>query len=78
MTISIIGLGWLGMPLAKAFQQTGAVVKGSTTNAEKQRMLKNNGLICEQLVLDPEMTGPVPANLFDTELLFIEVPMLQL
>jgi nucleoside-diphosphate-sugar epimerase len=74
MTISIIGLGWLGMPLAKAFQQTGAVVKGSTTNAEKQRMLKNNGLICEQLVLDPEMTGPVPANLFDTELLFINIP----
>jgi nucleoside-diphosphate-sugar epimerase len=74
MTISIIGLGWLGMPLATAFQQAGAMVKGSTTNAEKKRMLEKKGFTGEQLILDPEIKGPIPENLFNTDLLFINIP----
>lgn len=74
MTISIIGLGWLGIPLAKAFQQIGVTVKGSTTSLEKKHSLENQGLVCEQLILDPELFSPVPESIFDTAILFINIP----
>ena len=33
--ISILGCGWLGLPLAKAIVENGFSVKGSTTSSEK-------------------------------------------
>jgi nucleoside-diphosphate-sugar epimerase len=42
--VSIIGLGWLGLPLAKKCRQEGFEVSGSTTKTDKAKMLKNKGL----------------------------------
>jgi len=42
--ISIIGCGWLGLPLAKSFISKEFVVKGSTTSDEKLELLKNAGI----------------------------------
>lgn len=39
-TISIIGLGWLGKPLAEKLQQKGFTVKGSTTDSTKLETLQ--------------------------------------
>ena len=41
--ISILGCGWLGLPLAKALLEKGFSVKGSTTSVQKLPLLKNIG-----------------------------------
>ena len=40
--ISILGCGWLGLPLAKHFISKNYEVKGSTTTQEKTQMLADN------------------------------------
>lgn len=42
--ISILGCGWLGLPLAKHFIAQNYTVKGSTTSAEKVETLKEVGI----------------------------------
>jgi nucleoside-diphosphate-sugar epimerase len=39
-TISILGCGWYGLPLAKALRSRNYIVKGSTTSQEKMATLK--------------------------------------
>lgn len=43
-TYSILGCGWLGLPLAKLFIDGGITVKGSTTSEEKLVLLKEKGI----------------------------------
>lgn len=38
--IGIIGLGWLGLPLARKFKGAGFKVKGTTTTQEKQKLIE--------------------------------------
>lgn len=45
MKISILGCGWLGLPLAKQLIKKGFSVKGSTTSEEKISILKTEGII---------------------------------
>ena len=42
--ISILGCGWLGLPLAKALLNKGFQVSGSTTTVERLSLLKNEGI----------------------------------
>ena len=42
--ISILGCGWLGMPLAKSLLEKGFSVKGSTTSLEKISAIQSNGI----------------------------------
>jgi len=42
--ISILGYGWLGLPLAKVLLENGFSVKGSTTSVEKISVLENSGI----------------------------------
>ena len=44
MQISILGCGWLGLPLAKHFIAQGYTVKGSTTRAERLGELEAAGV----------------------------------
>jgi nucleoside-diphosphate-sugar epimerase len=43
-TISVLGCGWLGVPLAMSFLKEGFSVKGSTTSEEKIEILEALGL----------------------------------
>jgi nucleoside-diphosphate-sugar epimerase len=43
-TISVLGCGWLGAPLATAFLEEGFSVKGSTTSEEKIEILEALGI----------------------------------
>jgi nucleoside-diphosphate-sugar epimerase len=74
MTISILGCGWLGLPLAESFTATGFTVKGSTTSAEKINDLKIAGIQPFLLKLEPELEGENVDDFFDTDLLFINIP----
>ena len=59
--ISILGCGWLGLPLAKALLEKGFQINGSTTTKEKLLLLKNEGinpfLIDIPLSIDKENHG---------------------
>lgn len=39
--ISVLGCGWLGLPLSKKLIESGFVVKGSTTSSEKLSQLED-------------------------------------
>ncbi|SLM63008.1 MULTISPECIES: SDR family oxidoreductase [Dickeya] len=53
--ISIIGLGWLGMPLALALQSRGYQVVGSKTTADGVSAARLSGVACHCLSLTPEI-----------------------
>jgi nucleoside-diphosphate-sugar epimerase len=71
-TISILGCGWLGKPLAVAFLAKNMKVKGSTTTQEKIQTLENSGIKAFQIAFQPEFKGD-PA-FFESELLVINIP----
>jgi nucleoside-diphosphate-sugar epimerase len=43
-TVSILGCGWLGLPLAELLISKGFTVKGSTTHPEKRKKLQQAGI----------------------------------
>lgn len=73
--ISIIGCGWLGLPLAKQFIENGYVVKGSTTSVEKLKLLKNYGIEPFLLNIDEETIEGDIANCLDaSDIAIINIP----
>lgn len=73
--ISILGCGWLGLPLAKQLIQNGNLVKGSTTSIDKLQLLESAGIIPYQIELSSEeIEGPIAAFLDKSEILIIDIP----
>ena len=73
--ISILGCGWLGLPLAKALLENGFSVKGSTTSQEKLSMLKNLGIQPYLIALsEDETVGNLNDFLDNSKILIIDVP----
>lgn len=72
-TISIIGCGWLGLPLAEKLLTEGFSVKGSTTLVEKVAILEQKGIEAYQLQLNPEPVGKLTA-LLQADTIIIDVP----
>ncbi|MDP3434218.1 MAG: SDR family NAD(P)-dependent oxidoreductase [Bacteroidota bacterium] len=73
-TISILGCGWLGVPLANHFLEKGSTVKGSVTSEEKFGLLKDEGILPFRLVLsDTEVILDDP-DFFNCYVLIISIP----
>ncbi|QMW02526.1 NAD(P)H-binding protein [Spirosoma foliorum] len=72
-TISIIGLGWLGLPLAKQLTVEGFQVKGSVTSVEKVDLLKQEAIDTYLLQMNPEPIGDL-ANLLQADTLVVNIP----
>ncbi|GAB2522204.1 NAD(P)H-binding protein [Spirosoma aerophilum] len=72
-TVSILGCGWLGLPLAEQLIHEGFTVKGSTTSAEKLPTLRQQGIDAHQLVLNPQPIGDL-SDLLQTDTLVIDIP----
>ena len=73
-TISILGCGWLGVPLAKHFLEDGFAVKGSVTSEEKFEMLRDAGILPFRIVLsDTEVILDDP-DFFKCDVLVISIP----
>jgi len=73
--ISILGCGWLGMPLAKSLLEKGFSVKGSTTSLEKISALESNGIQPFQIELsETEIKGEIDSFLANSEILIIDIP----
>ena len=73
-TISILGCGWLGIPLALRLLQEGYVVKGSTTRTDKLPSLRDVGILPYLLSLDPELNGQKKDDFFKADVLIIDIP----
>lgn len=70
--ISILGCGWLGLPLAKRFIDIGYKVKGSVRNKEKISLLKSN--LISPFIVDLENHAEVDSAFFDADILIIAIP----
>jgi nucleoside-diphosphate-sugar epimerase len=73
--ISILGCGWLGLPLAVSLQRNGYKIKGSTTSVEKMDNLRQAGIVPFLIQLEAENTfGDVNEFLEGSRILIINVP----
>ena len=73
--ISILGCGWLGLPLAKALVSKEFSVNGSTTSEDKLALLKNAGIEPFLIALsENKTTGNLTDFLENSEILIIDVP----
>lgn len=73
-TISILGCGWLGTPLAYRLLQEGFKVKGSTTHTEKLPSLREMGIQPFLIRLDPQLSGQQAAAFLEADVLIINIP----
>ena len=75
MQVSILGCGWLGLPLAKAMIAKGFTVKGSTTTPDKTEVLSKAGIHPFLIDLDDELPALATSDfLCGSEILIINIP----
>lgn len=78
MRVSVLGCGWLGLPLARELVRRGYAVKGSVTRAEKLGVLTAAGTKGYRLELSPvplgDAEGFFDTSFFDADVLVITLP----
>jgi nucleoside-diphosphate-sugar epimerase len=73
--ISILGCGWLGLPLAEAFIKKRFSVNGSTTSTEKLSILEKAGTTPFLISLDSKsVLGAIESFLKESSTLIIDLP----
>ncbi len=73
--ISILGCGWLGLPLAKALVQNRFNVKGSTTSIAKKSILQSVGIEPFIIQLEEEKISESVADfLANSQILIVNIP----
>lgn len=72
--VSILGCGWLGVPLGKHLLQRGYSVNGSVTSAEKLGFLKSLGIKPFKLLLNENSLEIDDLSFFETDCLIISIP----
>ncbi len=70
--ISILGCGWLGLPIGKALAVAGYKVKGSTTQATKLEQLDKLGIVPYLINFRDDKTDV--GDFFDSDILIITIP----
>lgn len=71
-SISIIGCGWFGFPLAQQLVKNGYQVKGSKTTQAAAQQLSNEDI--EGFALCLPSSSPLPKALFASDILVINLP----
>lgn len=75
MKISILGCGWLGLPLAKELLKNDHAVKGSTTTPWKLAKLSSEGIKSFLISVSSEgISGDFSSFLDDADVLIIDFP----
>lgn len=73
--ISILGCGWLGLPLAEALLKKSFHINGSTTSETKIALLRAKGIRPFQIaVSEAAVIGDIAAFLENSEILIIDIP----
>jgi len=74
-TVSILGCGWLGLPLAENLLERGYAVHGSTTTSHKLESLNSKGIHAFYVELtEQEVKGEVLPFLSEAKTLVIDIP----
>ena len=74
-TYSILGCGWLGLPLAKQLVAHGHQVHGTTTNPAKLALLADAGILPYEVRLNAlASAAPVLTDFFEAHAIIITVP----
>ena len=73
-TISVLGCGWLGVPLTKHLQKSGFSVKGSTTSSEKCEILERDGILSTRVLLNENEAIVDDFQFFNCDVLIISIP----
>jgi nucleoside-diphosphate-sugar epimerase len=71
--ISILGCGWLGLPLARFFTGKGFQVKGSTTSEGKFDALRAAGVEPFRIAIGEALEGDLKSFL-DSDILIVNIP----
>lgn len=74
MKISVIGCGWLGLPLAASLAKKGHSVLGSTTQENKLKLVAEKGVDPILFKLGPMPLGKDFNRLFQVDLLIVNIP----
>ena len=72
--VSILGCGWLGLPLAEHLIRHRFRVKGSTTTPEKLSLLKKSGIEPYLINCEPQITADNIKEFLDADVLFLNIP----
>ena len=72
-SISVLGCGWLGMPLAKELVSKGYTVRGSTTSETKLKSISENGIKPYLVQVDSEGCKADP-YFFKSDILIVIIP----
>jgi len=73
-TVSILGCGWLGVPLGKHLRNRRFSVKGSVTSPEKFNLLRTSGIEPYRIILSDLMVEVDDPAFFETDVLVISIP----
>ena len=70
-SVSIVGLGWLGLPLAQYLKQQGWAVKGTKQTEDDAQAMKKLGIDCYLFTLTQ---SEFPSEIVQAEALVINIP----
>ena len=73
-TISILGCGWLGLPLAERLVKEGFRVKGSTTTLNKIFTLSQKNIEPYLVILNPDLRTDDFQDFLKSEILIVNIP----
>ena len=73
-TVSVLGCGWLGLPLARQLIKMGYAVNGSTTSQDKMAALAKAGIRPFCLKADPFISGKDNKLFFQADTVFLNIP----
>lgn len=73
-TISIMGCGWLGFPLAERLVADDYLVKGTTTTKDKIQLMEQSGIMPYFIINDPEPRGDNLQHFFHADVLILNIP----
>jgi len=73
-TVSILGCGWLGLPLGKHLRNRRFSVKGSVTTPEKFGLLRTSGIVPYRIALNDSGIEVDDPAFFETDVLIISIP----
>jgi nucleoside-diphosphate-sugar epimerase len=74
MKISVLGCGWLGLPLAESLRDDGHSIKGSTTTQEKIQLLNGKNITPFLLSLNPELECEDCNDFWNSDVLVLNIP----
>jgi nucleoside-diphosphate-sugar epimerase len=74
MKFSVLGCGWLGLPLAEFLVKKEFLVKGSTTSREKLPLLKSKKIHPYLIEISNQSSSDSLEDFLQTDVLFVNIP----